>query len=320
MDPPVLRSAAMWTSSEDARSDVILAAAAVFLGVQAVALIAALPFYPSPGNPLGLVLGLAWVVLLSCGAPYALARYRDDVPAAFALDAPTRGALVPGLIVAAPLVVGHVLASTLDTGFGDVLPALAGRLLPPTPALGGLAWTFGSIVFLVGVVALALGSLLTGTFLAVRSTNAFRSPDMDLAGLLRTFGVGGAGATLVLGLLVLVRDGDGNVLLRATAVLLVVLLADQFTPASRSVPRAAVVAPAVVTLVLWVIAFGGPLRGDLLAGLYSGVAAGTVLVAASALVHSRQGLAAAVLLVAATIWPVGSGYGMQPLPLQPIIG
>ena len=56
----------MWISSEDARSDFILAAAAVFLGVQLVSLVTAIPGYPRTGAPF-LVLSLAWTVLIACG-------------------------------------------------------------------------------------------------------------------------------------------------------------------------------------------------------------------------------------------------------------
>lgn len=307
----------MWISSEDARSDFILAAAAVFLGVQVVSLVARLPIYPLNG-PVYLVLSVVWLALLACGAPLWLARHRRDVPGAFGLEQP--GGLVPGLVLALPLLVGHVVEIMLSGNVGAVLLSLLGRFTITSPTMGDFRFTFETLVLMVSVLVLALGAWLTGSFLAVRARGAFRSPDMDLTELLRTFGMGGVGASLVLGLLLAVRDGGqfGDALMLSGALLAVVLLADQYVPARVTTTRASLVAPGVTVLVLWVIAFGGPFRGDLLLGLYSGVSAAVLVMVAAAMIETRRGLAAAILLAASAIYPIG-GQIMQPLPLQLLI-
>lgn len=304
----------MWISSEDARSDFILAAAAVFLGVQLVSLLSSIPGYPLTGT-VGQVVALGWLVLLACGAPYALARYRNQVPAAFGLGPEDRGRLSVGLVVGAPLLVGYLLSAVVSGDLRDMLLALAGRLVVQGPALGGFQWGLDTVLSIVAVVVVAAGSAITGAFLAVRARDAFRSPDMDLTELLRTFGLGAVGLSFVMGLLAVMRDGGSflGLLVRTLALFTVVLLVDRYVPPRIQVPRAAIIGPAIAVLVLWVIAFGGPFRGDLLIGLTAGTASGALLVAAAALLTVRQGLAAAVLLAASVIYPVGS-YPLHPLP------
>ena len=310
----------MWISSEDARSDFILAAAAVFLGVQLVSLVTAIPGYPRTGAPF-LVLSLAWTVLIACGAPWALARYRNQVPAAFGLAPEDRGGVAPALIVASPLLVGYVLATLFTGDLGAVALALLGRFTVLTPTIADFQLTFELVVIMLAVLVLAVGSAITGSFLAVRARDSFRSPDMDLTELVRTYGLGAVGLSFVMGLLTVVRDNGSfsSLLVRTAALLAVVLLADRYVPPRLTLPRATIIAPAVAILVLWIIAFGGPFGGDLLLGLAAGTAAAAIMVAASALVHVRHGLAATVLLAASVVYPV-AGYPLQPLPLGLLIG
>lgn len=316
----------MWISSEEARSDFVLAAAAMFLGVSAVTLIARIPIYPLTGLAYFL-LSLMWLVLLGCGAPWWLARYRNDIPDAFGLGPEVRGSVGPGLVLAAPLVIGYVLATVFTGDFSQVLLSLAGRFQPSQPSVIGSPSGVESGVLAVAVAIVAIGSAMTGTFLAVRGREAFRSPDMDVTELLRTFGMGGVGATLILGLLQTVRDGGtfGRPFTLAVALLIVVLMADQYVPARVTAPRAAIVGPAIVVLVLWVLTFGGPFRGDLLLGLYSGTASAVLMVVAAAMLQVRNGLAAAILLAVSAIYPVGSPIPatefawLHPIPLHLLI-
>lgn len=310
----------MWISPEDARSDFILSAAAVFLGVQMVSLASAIPGYPRTGVPF-FVLSLTWLVLLSCGAPWALARYRDDVPAAFGLGDKERGSAGVGLAVAAPLVVGYVLSTIFTGDVTATLLALAGRFTVLTPTIDEFQFSLETLVIMVSVLVLAVGSALTGSFLAVRAREAFRSPEMDLTELLRTFGLGGVGLTFVMGLLTAVRDNGSfaGVLTRSVALLVVVLLVDRYVPARVTTRRASIVGPGIAVLVLWVIAFGGLFAGDLLRGLTAGTAAAVVVMAAAALLQVRQGLAATILLVASALYPI-AGYELQPLPLPLLLG
>ncbi len=310
----------MWISSEDAKSDFILAAAAVFLGVQLVSLITAIPGYPRTGAPF-LVLSVLWLVLIACGAPWALARYRNQVPAAFGLSPEDRGGIVPALVVASPLLIGYVLATLFTGDLGAVLLALAGRFTILTPTIAAFQLTFELVVIMLSVLVLAVGSAITGSFLAVRARDSFRSPDTDLTELVRTYGLGAVGLSFVMGLLVVVRDNGSftTLLVRTAALLAIVLLADQYVPPRITLPRATVIGPAVAVLVLWIIAFGGPFGGDLLLGLAAGTAAAAIMVAASALVHVRHGWAAVVLLAASAVYPIG-GTPLQPLPLGLLIG
>jgi hypothetical protein len=317
----------MWISSEDARSDFILAAAAVFLGGQAATLIGQIPGYPRAGIA-ALVLSNIWLILIGCGAAYGLARHRGDLAAAFALDPPNRGSAGAGIVLATPLVVAHVTTVLLGADWSDSFRAFAGRLSTSTalgistPALQAPPGQFSleGILLLVAVITIAVGSWLTVTLLSVRARDAFRSPDMDLTGLLRTFGLGGAGVVLVLGQMVAVATSASfaAMLLLAIALAIIVLLADQYVPANVPVPRAALLGPAIAVLVLWVIAFGGPFRGNLLLGLFAGVASGVLTLVASAMVQARHGLAAGILLAASAIYPIG-GMLIQPLPLRLIM-
>lgn len=310
----------MWISSEDARSDFILAAAAVFLGVQVVRLVAAVPGYPRGGIPF-LVLSVLWLVAIAWVPPWWLARYRDQVPDAFALGPQDRGSLGTALVVAAPLLVGYLLATIVTGDLGAVLLAIAGRFTVLTPTIGSIQFSVELLLVMLGVLVVTIGTVLFGTFLPVRAREAFRSPDADLTELLRTYGLGAVGLTFVLGLLAAVRDGGSflNVLVRAVALLAVVLLADQQVPPRVTLPRAGVIGPAIAVLVLWIITFGGPFGGDLLLGLTIGTGAAAVTIAAAALVNARQGLAAALLLAASALYPIG-GYALQPLPLDIILG
>ncbi len=310
----------MWISSEDARSDFILAAAAVFLGVQVVRLLAALPGYPRGGVPF-LVLSLIWLVLIALVPPWWLARHRGQVPDAFALGEADRGGLGTALVIASPLLVGYLLATLVTGNIGAMLLALAGRFTILTPTIEDVRLSFELLVIMVSVGVVAIGAALYGTFLAVRAREAFRSPDTDLTELLRTFGLGAVGLSFVMGLLTALRDSGSflNVLVRTVALLAIVLLVDRQVPPRVTLPRAGVVGPAIAVLVLWIITFGGPFGGDLLLGLTIGTGAAAITIAAAALVNVKQGLAAAVLLVASALYPIG-GYELQPLPLPLILG
>lgn len=306
----------MYLSWEDARSDFVLAAAAVMLGQYVASLIGAIPGYPDFASVPYLVLGIGWVALLAVGPSLWLARYRRDVPAAFATDQRSRGSLAPGLLLVAPLLVGHLLDAVLTGDLGTILLAFGGTFTLLGPTVGNFTLTVETALAMVAVAILAVGSWLFGSFLVVRARDAFRSPDADLTELVRTFGVGAVGVNLVLGLLVSVRDPRplGDSLLLAAVLFAVVLVTDRFVPARVTTTRATVLGPLLAVVVLWILNFGGPFRGDLLLGLYSASAAGAVIVCAAAMIEIRQGLAAAMLLIASAVYPVSSII-LQPMPL-----
>ena len=93
--------------------------------------------------------------------------------------------------MASPLLVGYVLATLFTGDLGAVALALAGRFTVLTPTIADFQLTFELVVIMLAVLVLAVGSAITGSFLAVRARDSFRSPDMDLTELVRTYGLGG---------------------------------------------------------------------------------------------------------------------------------
>lgn len=312
----------MYLSAEDARGDFILTVAAVVLGRYAVTLLAQIPGYPTRGVPY-LALSFVWLVMLTGLVPWLLARYRRDVPDAFSMGPKDRGSVTVGLVVAVPLLIGHLLPVVFTGDFGALLLSLVGRFNAEQPVLAEYQFTILSAYVIIALPVLAVGCWLFASFIAVRARDAFRSPDADLTELVRTFGMGGVAATFVLGLLDAVRRGTfADALLVSVVLLAIVLLTDQYVPARVTTRRAAMVGPMVAVLVMYVLAFGGLFSGNLLTGLYTGVAAAVVMLCAAALAEIRQGLATAVLVMAAVIYPVG-GLAMQPIPMPltiPLLG
>lgn len=311
----MLPSAGMYLSADDARSDFILTVAAVVLGRYALSLIAQIPGYPVPVSWPHLVLSLGWLAMLTGLVPWLLARYRRDVPDAFSIGPRDRGSVAVGLVVAVPLLVGHLLPVVFSGDFGALLLSLVGRFTTDQPVVGEYQFNSLAIYVIVAVAVLAVGSWLFASFVAVRARESFRSPDADLTELVRTFGMGGVAATFVLGLLNAVQRGSvADALLVSVVLLAIVLLTDQYVPARVTTRRAAMVGPMVAVLVMYVLSFGGLFSGNLLTGLYTGAAAAVVMLCAAALAEVRQGFATAILVVAAVVYPVG-GLVMQPVPV-----
>jgi hypothetical protein len=288
----------MYLSPDDAKSDVILAAAVLVFGNLARAIVAQLPLYPRQGV-VAVVVELAWVPLLTAAMPWWLSRYRGDGLRAFGLDG-DRGGMSAGFVFALPIIAAQLAIGTL---FGrPPLGLVLGRL--------GIALRDGSLLGIVAtaafIVLLTLGAVLVFSFLAVRSREGFpRSPDTSLTQLVRTFGIGAAGVALVLGLLRSIGPGVSTieVLIFVVALVAVVLLADRKLPTNVSVPRATVLTPAIVVIVVHVFATGGIFRGDLLLGLYLGALGGGIAIVMAALVQLR-GLAWSIvpLMLAAHWW------------------
>lgn len=283
----------MYLSPDDARSDVILAGATVLFGGVARAIAAQLPFYPRSGM-VAATLDLAWILVLTGLVPLLLARHRGDGAAAFGLDGP-RAALRAGLLVAAPVAVTEGVLSLLRGA-----PSVLGRLT--VVAVGRSTTTL--VIVAAQIVLLTLGATLLVAFLGHRGRDAFpRSPEMPLTALLRTFGMSAAAGALVLGLARSVgRSTAPLVLVTVVGLVAVLLLADRLIPHGTRVPRAAVLAPALVVLATHVFATGGLLRGNLVDGLYLGSLAVGTTVAAAALTQVRRLGWAIVPLLAATHW------------------
>ncbi len=298
----------MWMNPEDARSDFILAGAVAVFGPIVHDLLVRLPFYPRTGVVSQLI-EIAWLLALTALVPYLLARYRDQGAEAYGLTG-ARGALGTGVLLGIPVI---VVALVHGLVYGSVLEALLGRfgmtgtatpaiLLPqsaPSAALD-LAVTF------LRVAALALGSTILFGFLVTRARDAFRQHEMSVVEGLRTFGMAAAGVALLLGLLAALAGSVGwlSVMLHVAGLVAIVLLADRLIPPQVSTSRTTLIAPAIVALLMDILAAGGFFRGDLLFGLYSGALAGGMVFAVAALIEARgHAWAVPSLLLIVAIYP-----------------
>jgi hypothetical protein len=276
-------------SPDDAKSDVILAGATVLFGGFARAIVAQLPLYPRSGV-LAVVLDLAWIVALTSLVPWLLSRHRRDGLAAFGLDG-ERSGMATGIALAVPVVVAQML--TVFLLGGTLTQAIGGRL--GGALAGGGALQSGGITILVlqglRFVVVSLGAILLVSFLATRSREAFpRSPEMSLTQMVRTFGLGAAAVALLVGAIGSIGSLASflTVLLNVLALTAVLLLADRRVPGRAAVPRAAVIAPALIVLLVHIFATGGFLGGGLINGLYPGALGAGIAIAVAALVQVRS--------------------------------
>jgi hypothetical protein len=302
----LLASRPVYLSPEDSRSDVILAGATTLFGGFAVGVLARLPIYPRSGL-LPLLLGVVWVFVLTGLVPLLLARYRGDGIAAFGLDAP-RAAWTAGIALAVPVVALGVLRQLVVSGTptGALLGRIGGAsFASPVIGDGGSGFGIATILQVAIFVVTTVGALLLVTFLTVRGREAFRSPDVSLTELIRTFGMGAAGVALILGLLRSIGSARLlPVVLHVVTLAAVVLLADRLVPTGATTRRAAILTPVVFMVVSHVFAYGGLFRGDLIAGLYTGaLAAGTAAVVAVVVESRSRAWAIAPLIVALHWWP-----------------
>jgi hypothetical protein len=288
----------VYISPDDAKTDVILAAAVTVLGLTLRGFLGSLPLYPRSGLAAA-VLDLIWIVALTLAVPILLARYRQDGADAFGFSGTGR-AIGSGFLLAVPVLLAGVGLQALVFGMSPspIFGRLAGPLAAASPA--GLGLSLGRVALL------SLGTLVLVGFLAVRSREGFpRSPDTSLTQLVRTIGLGAVGVAAVGGLLRGLTGGSVLVAIANAATLAaILLLTDRLVPTGLSVPRTTVVAPVVVVVVGNVFATGGLFRGDLLTGLTVGALATGVTVAIASLAQTRHGaLAAAPLVVAVHFWP-----------------
>jgi len=292
--------------ADDAKSDVILAAAVAVIGPTVITFVSRLPLVPTSGV-LGALLGVVWLALLTLLVPSWLARYRGDGAAAFGL----RDTAGPVAVAGAPGTAGASLLLAAPAAATGVLGLLVLGADPLTVVLGRLGPAFWSSDALVGLLVAGLeaavliaGSLVLVGFLSVRSRDGFpRSPDTSLTELVRTFGLGAVGVALLTGIVRLATGASPVLLvLHLVALIAVLLLTDRLVPAGISVPRTTVVAPLVVVVLLQTFAAGGVLGGGLLLGLHRGALAAGVVIAISALGATRRGTGVTLALVTAAHW------------------
>jgi hypothetical protein len=293
---------------DEARSDVILAAAAAVLGTFLIGLVTQLPLYPRTGI-LGALVAVFWVFALTGLVPLLLARYRGDGLRAFGLQAP-REVWRRGLVLVVPVAVMGVLQALLVAG--DPMAAALGRIGRALRSPVAAAPVYSALE----LVALVVGGLMLTTFLAVRGREGFRPVDMSLTQVLRTFGMGCAGVALIGGLLRSLGPEVrvGGVLLEVAALVVVILLADRLVPLGPTVPRGAILAPLVVIAVAHLFALGGGLLfGNPLIGLHAGgLGAGTAVVVAVLVSSRNMAWAVVPLLVAVHWWPTC----LSPVPIS----
>ncbi len=291
----LLLSRRVYIQAEDARTDVILAAAVATFGGMLRTLVAQVPGYPQFGVAAA-TLNVVWLFAVTGLVPLLLARYRTDHAAAFGLAKPRIG-VSTGMRLATIIGIGHVL---LAMAMGAAPPvALLGRVAGATNAVSA---TFAVMQF----VTLTLGATLLITFLSRRGAYWGRSPDVPLAQLLRSVGIGSASVALLAGA---VRSIGGagwrGVLVTATyaGILVVVVLAtDRVVSGQTTVARTSVLAPVIVVAVIHLFATGGLFRGDLITAIYAGGLAVGITTVVAALTQTRTTAWAPVPLLAALHW------------------
>jgi hypothetical protein len=284
----------MYLDTDDARTDVILAAVTAVLGVRLRAFVQSQGGYPSPGTLTDAVLELVWIVALTALVPVLLARYRGDGLAAFGFRGTPR-AWLTGLALAVPAIVVGV-AGQLLAG----LDPLLGRVALPVTGVPGMDVALG----LARVAAFSLGALALYGFLGSRAEAAFpRSPDVAGRQLLRTAGLVLVAVAAVGGLLRAIGPGTlTGALLTTVGLLALLLVADRVLDLPRALPRAVAITPLVVVLVGQIFGSGGIFFGDLLGALtFTAISGGAALVIALS-GADRRGTALVVPLAVAVHW------------------
>lgn len=295
----------MWLSADEAKSDVILAAAATLFGGLLLGWISGIPLYPTTGL-VGSIVDVIEIAVIVGLVPLLLARYRDGtLEQSYALDSPSSGLWV-GLLVGAPIALIEIVRRLVISG--SVTDALVGRILLGQPTITSSVelTQVGDIgIEAVWVAVFAAATWMFLSFVIVRSRPAFRSPDMDVTGALRTFGLAAAAGGFVIGLLraLVERSGFMVTLLSFVAVAAAVLIADRYVPAGTETTRAAMLAPAIIVLVAHILSGGGLFRGDLITTLHRGLTSAALVIALAALVESRNGWALPPIVAIVALWP-----------------
>jgi hypothetical protein len=288
----------MWMSTEDARSDFVLAAAAVAFGGLVVQLLRSLPLYPS--GAFGDLLDVGWVLLVAAGPAYGLVRHRRQGLAGYGYT--EQRDLAAGVTLALPIVaVGFLRALPIGGPTGALFGNLG--LALRTPTVGEPVFGVLDVLYVVALVlAVAVAGAVLFPFLTTRSRDGFRQTDLPLVEGLRTYGMGAAGVAFVLGLLVSITEAFTllGLALNVLGLVALVLLTDRLVLTTDRTTRATLLAPAIVAVVLQVLAFGGFFGGNILFGLFRGAFAGGFVIVLATLVETRRHAWAVVPVVLAT--------------------
>ncbi len=308
----------MWMTTEDARSDFILAAVMAFFVPQLLQfLILLLSFVNQIAfGLLNSLLAASWfqalILIVSVWAitglmPLYLARYREQGASAFGLD--HEGAAIgPGILLALPIPATFITSRALGPS-----PTVGGSLVDRTidASLGTIALLSLDLIALIQnlvlIVLIFVGPLLLVSFLHVRARDGFREVTISLTEALRTFGMGAVAAGFVLGLLNVVAANIGflQLVFNTLGLAALVLIADRLVEPGVTTSRAAIVAPGVAILIATIVLRGGGLfSANLLADLFNGtMAAGFAIVVSVVLQTRRYAWSVVPMFAAAAIWP-----------------
>jgi hypothetical protein len=283
-----------WIDTEEARSDFILAAAVVIFGpLLYFFTIQILPFLRT--GVLGGLLGAAFLFAISGLVPLLLSRYRDEGAAAFGIDTDASAGVRAGILIALPAVALGLVELFARHGTDPWI--LAGELRQV------LLGPFEALIVLVGLAAIFLGGLLLYTFLPTKAYHGFAQNEIPQLEALRTFGLGAAGASVVIGLFVAIggRVTLTRALIDALALAVMVLLADRLVTPGAMTSRAAVLGPAIIALIVRIELFGP--RGFFASLRQALLAAGVVIVIAVLVRTGRYAWAALPILLAIALYP-----------------
>ena len=287
---PGHRIAAMYTDPEEARSDLLLAAAVYLFGPLLLEAVTGLYRVAVVGSLLRIVAPLLTTALV----PVLMARYRKEPGTHYGLTGERASGLRSGALLAVPLIVAVA-----------VIFALSGGILPGTlPALARGGAPLGRAVDLLANAAGWLGLTVLAVYATVKARDAFRSDLRSVReGVLevgRALAIAGGVAGLLL--LATVRDPAAVLLPLGAAGGVYLLLRGLRGPSTTS--RAALVAP-VVLLALRpfnLIALFGD-RTTFVASVWSAAILGAVgLMAAASLESRRASWAAAGLACALALF------------------
>jgi len=278
-------------SPEDARSDFILAAAAVMFGRLVLRLL--FQVLPLPDGLVAATLIDAVALFAVTGlVPLLLLRYRKQGPSGYGLEGPAASAS-PGLLLALPFFAVWVISAW--AAHESTAVTFAGRLAPqPDVVL--------TVVSYIHRFAEFAGLLLLFGFLIVRARDGFRRNDVRQLEALRSYGIAAAAIALVLGLLLMLapdQPNRWNFVLQVAGLVALVLLADRFVETKATTTRATVLAPAFVALLARWDIFGG----NFLLSLYIAVLAAGAVIVMAVLVETRtRSWTIVPMLAASVIW------------------
>lgn len=297
-----LRCAAMDASRDDARSDLLLSAAAYLFGPLFVGLLlSVVPIHRVPGLPqaLAVVLPLVFTVLV----PALLMRYRNESLRDYGFgDGPDSSAVV-GLIVALPIVGAGLVVALLVRG--DPTAALP---MFPSGASPFVLASASPVLVTAERLAQWVGLAFLALYVSVKARDAFGTAPVETGEAVRKIGmvvgIGAAATTALLVVASLAQFDLGRIvatMLAPLAVAAAVVIAVQRLGLSGSTVFPALVVPVVIMAI-------GPFRFTFeatrfLSGLYgAALYAGLGLIIGLLVERTRRGLGVVMLgIVIATL-------------------